>query len=39
MGQKTVVVPRGVISTKVDNNHNFWLTAYERVIATVAVPA
>lgn len=36
MGKKSVVVDRNVISTKIDNNKNFWTNAYEMIKATIA---
>lgn len=35
MGMKSVIVSRGIISTKIDNNHNFWSTAYEMIRKTL----
>jgi hypothetical protein len=35
MQKKTVIVSRGIISTKVDNNTTFWKNAYDLIYKTL----
>jgi len=37
MGRKSVLVTRGIISKKIDNNQNFWKSAFEMISETLKI--